>query len=553
MSNVAINIAAEFTGKAAFNNAGKASNGLEKSVKKLAKTLGLAFSTAAVVNFGKASVKAFVQDQKEATRLAGVIKNLGLELSNPAIENYISSLSKASGVTDSELRPAFQALLTTTGSVTKSQKALQQAIDVAAGSGIDLTTVSQDLANAYVGNTKGLKKYNLGLTQAQLKTASFEDITKKLNEQFQGANAAYLSTYAGKMQALTTAAGEAQEKIGGALVDSLMSLSGSTSIDQLITKIDILSDKTVNFIDQFTLGLLEIKALASFGNKGFLGGLFGGNKDVQKQIQAAQVDAYNKKLRRSYMDVWANVKTPAQLAAEKAAAAAAKKREQDLIKTTKANTAELKKQAALKKASTVFDMEQIQIMAAMKQNISDSDRKRLEAQAAILNGNAELASQLTKDILMAQDRTGGLYQYFLSIGDAKIKNPFAFLDDWITKFQEKLNSLKMPNLAPATASAVNNVSVSGVPSGQPWSPGYSMGGNNTPGASFPDTNFGTIPTGNFTYGAGNPMRTDVYIPPIELRITGEGDLTDAIAKNLQNKSLSNGKIADLERRTGFFL
>jgi hypothetical protein len=408
------------------------------------------------------------------------------------------------------------------------------------------------LANAYVGNTKGLKKYNLGLTQAQLKTASFEDITKKLNEQFQGANAAYLSTYAGKMQALTTAAGEAQEKIGGALVDSLMSLSGSTSIDQLITKIDILSDKTVNFIDQFTLGLLEIKALASFGNKGFLGGLFGGNKDVQKQIQAAQVDAYNKKLRRSYMDVWANIKTPAQLAAEKAAAAAAKKREQDLIKTTKANTAELKKQAALKKASTVFDMEQIQIMAAMKQNISDSDRKRLEAQAAILNGNAELASQLTKDILMAQDRTGGLYQYFLSIGDAKIKNPFAFLDDWITKFQEKLNSLKMPNLAPATASAVNNVSVSGVPIGQPWSPGYSMGGNNTPGASFPDTNFGTIPTGNFTYGAGNPMRTDVYIPPIEIRVSGEGDLTDAIAKSLQNKSLSTGDSAYINRRTGGF-
>lgn len=459
MSNVAINIAAEFTGKAAFNNAGKASNGLEKSVKKLAKTLGLAFSTAAVVNFGKASVKAFVQDQKEATRLAGVIKNLGLELSNPAIEKYINNLSKASGVTDSELRPAFQALLTTTGSVTKSQEALQQAIDVAAGSGIDLTTVSQDLANAYVGNTKGLKKYNLGLTQAQLKTASFEDITKKLNEQFQGANAAYLSTYAGKMQALTTAAGEAQEKIGGALVDSLMSLSGSTSIDQLITKIDILADKTVNFIDQFTLGLLEIKALASFGNKGFLGGLFGGNKDVQKQIQAAQVDAYNKKLRRSYMDVWANVKTPAQIAAEKAAAAAAKKREQDLIKTTKANTAELKKQAALKKASTIFDMDQIQIIAALKRNISADERKRLELQLALANENLTEVQKLTTELAKSQGLGTELSKFLASLPSAK--NPFeawkGFLDS-IESQAARIASTKftMPDMSALYGTPVPN-------------------------------------------------------------------------------------------------
>ena len=74
-------------------------------------------------------------------RLTQVVKNLGLELSSPAINEYIDTLSKASGVTDSQLRPAFQALLTTTGSLTASQAALQQAIDVSVGSGIELTTV----------------------------------------------------------------------------------------------------------------------------------------------------------------------------------------------------------------------------------------------------------------------------------------------------------------------------------------------------------------------------------------------------------------------------
>jgi len=154
---------------------------------------------------------------------------------------------------------------------------------------------------------------------------------------------------------------------------------------------------------------------------------------------------------------------------------------------------------------------------------------------------------------MAQDATGGLYRYFLTIGDAKIKNPFAFLDDWIIQFQSKLNNLKFPTMPTATATTVSgSASVSGVPVGQPWSPGFSMGGNNTPGASFPSTNIGTIPTGNFTYGQGNPLNTNVYVT-VQGSVIAEQDLTETIARNLQNSSLSYGKVAQLERYSGFFL
>ena len=200
-----------------LNSAKKNINGFEKNVKSLAKTLGVALSAAAVVDFGKASVKAFMEDQKAASLLAKTVENLGLGFANPQIARFIDELSIATGVTDDQLRPAFQALITTTGSLANSQKLLSQAVDISVGSGQDLATVSQDLANAYVGNTKGLKKYNLGLTQAELKTMSFTEIQKKLNDQFSGSNAAYLETYAGKMQVLQTAAGEAQETIGGAL------------------------------------------------------------------------------------------------------------------------------------------------------------------------------------------------------------------------------------------------------------------------------------------------------------------------------------------------
>ena len=57
-ADIAINIAAQFTGKNAFQKADKATQGLQRSVKTLGRSLGVALGTAAVVNFGKQSVKA---------------------------------------------------------------------------------------------------------------------------------------------------------------------------------------------------------------------------------------------------------------------------------------------------------------------------------------------------------------------------------------------------------------------------------------------------------------------------------------------------------------
>ena len=532
---------------AGLNKADKSVKGFEKSLKSLGRTLGVTLSTAAVVAFGKKAAQAFIQDQKEATRLASAVKNLGLELSQPAINQYIDSLSKASGVTDSQLRPAFQALLTTTGSLTASQEALRQAIDVSVGSGVALETVAQDLASAYVGQTRGLRKYNLGLSQAQLKTASFEEVTARLNKQFSGANAAFLDTYAGKLQVLSTTAGEAQEKIGAAIIDLTMALSGTGSVDELVTKIDRMTDRFVGLMDRFTEGVAIIKAM--LGAKTWTG--------MFKAAQEAQVAEFNRRLKRDYMKAWEGTNvpmSPQSLAQQKAAEAAARKRAQELAKVTVKNTAELKKQNALKKAGTVFDLEQIQLIAALKGKLSDEDRKRIEAQLALLNNNDALATKLTREILMAQDATGGLYRYFLTIGDAKIKNPFAFLDEWLIQFQSKLNELKFPSMPTAVAAAV--APTSGVVVGftpTPMNPIPTAGP--IQGPQIPSTNAsaysGTIPTGNFTYGQGNPLNTNVYVT-VQGSVTTEEDLVSKIASGLQQKSLSTGDSSYINRRTGGF-
>ena len=159
-----------------FKKADSAAAKLNKTLKGLAGTLGVAYGATAIANFGKEAVKAFAADEAAAIRLSTAVDNLGISFANPAIAKFISNLEDSSAIADDILRPAFQSLLTTTGSLTQSQKLLSDAITISRASGIDLATVSKDLAKGYVGITRGLVKYNTGLTQAELKSKSFNEI-----------------------------------------------------------------------------------------------------------------------------------------------------------------------------------------------------------------------------------------------------------------------------------------------------------------------------------------------------------------------------------------
>jgi hypothetical protein len=439
MADLRIDLAAEFKGKKAFKEADKAVFGLDKSVIKLGKSLGLALGTTAMVRYGKEAVKAFAADEASAKRLATAVDNLGLSMSQSRVTDFIANLEKSSAIADDILRPAFQALLTTTGSLTKSQELLNNAIQISRASGVDLATVSQDLANGYVGITKGLKKYNTGLTQAELKSKSFNEILGVMLAKSAGAAEAYLTTTAYKMDALTLASENAKETIGAGLVDAFAKMAGGSEVSDAVKAIDNIA-KAINGITSATgtaIGAL-VKLYRGLDYITSFGGLTGANGSLAGMLEGKPSTNRSK----------SPAGTAARTAQQRAAEAAAAKRAKELaaltakqVKATKSLTDEQKKQAALKKAQSIFDLEQIQIIAALKGNISAEDRTRLEAQAAILNGNADLASKLTKDILMAQDSTGKLYQYFLSIPDAK--NPFAYLDQWIADFQKKLNSLTM--------------------------------------------------------------------------------------------------------------
>jgi hypothetical protein len=369
-------------------------SGFEKGVKSLGKSLGLAFGAAAIVKFGKNAAKAFIEDEKAASRLAQSVQNLGLAFETPRIERFISDLSAAAGVADDKLRPSMQKLLQVTGSVTKSQELLAQALDISRGSGVEYETVVADLSAAYVGNTKNLSKYATGLTKAELSAMSFADVQKELNNQFKGANAKYLTTYAGKMELLTTAAGEAKETIGKGLVDSLMILSGDTSVEELADSMQDLATNTSKVLTELAkLG----KGVANFVSSGY-GKVDEASNDItdfidrltgnSERIARRNVGRAGRLFGGGSGGQGFNVED--ERARRKAEADAAKRAKELAAQKAKEARAE-KQKLALTKASAAFDTTRISLAAALKATYDKETKLRLEALMLIEEDKGEAA------------------------------------------------------------------------------------------------------------------------------------------------------------------
>jgi hypothetical protein len=241
VSKIAIQIASEFTGSKAFKQAETSTQKLQKQVSNLAKTLGVAFGTAALVRYGKQSVKAFAADDNAARSLSKTLENLGLntQYAGSELNGYISRLEQQTGVLDDELRPAMDRLLRATGDISKSQELLGLALDISAGTGKDLTAVSQGLQKAYLGNNASLGRLGVGLTKAELKSDSFLEIQNKLTTLFAGQAKDAADSFQGSLNKLTVASNNAKEAIGKGLVEALSILTGGGgSVDGAVGVID---------------------------------------------------------------------------------------------------------------------------------------------------------------------------------------------------------------------------------------------------------------------------------------------------------------------------
>lgn len=451
MSNIRIDIASEFKDKG-FKQAEKATGGLQGNLKALGKTLVGILSVREVYQFGKAAVKAFGEDELAAKRLSQSLGNLGLAFEDARVTKFISDLEATSGVLDDQLRPAFQSLLTTTGSVTKSQELLGLALDVSAGSGVDVVSVASDLSKAYTGNTKTLAKYNTGLSRAELQTASFADVQALLAKQFAGQNAAYLDTYAGKVAILNVAYANMQETIGKGLVDAFQILAGNNGIGGGVSAMDTFGDVVADttrgvaglvaaFKDLNTYGSTALDLLRNIDPFNPLGSAFGYVRNMGKPKPAPFKTPMS-------ISGSTDAQTKIDRARAKAEADAARRAKELLALTKKSVKAQealnkkKKEEGILGQIAQRFDLERIQIAAALGGKINDVERLRLELMQAILDEDVKRAIILEGQLIKAEAAAQELADLLASLDDL-VGDPFI---DWpakITRIQELLKQLKI--------------------------------------------------------------------------------------------------------------
>ena len=192
---------------------------------KVGQSIKAAFvpAAAAVAGLGVAALgaaKAAMEDQQSAALLERQLQatTKATQAQVKATEDYISSLSMAVGVADDELRPALAKIVRSTRDLTKSQKLLGIAVDVARGSGKSLSQVADALSRAYGGNVKALARLDPSLKQFIDKTTTADEAVAMLAKNFKGAASKNAETFAGRMDILRVTMAETYESIGYALL-----------------------------------------------------------------------------------------------------------------------------------------------------------------------------------------------------------------------------------------------------------------------------------------------------------------------------------------------
>jgi hypothetical protein len=472
MSNIRIDIASEFKDKG-FKAAERRTTSLTRKFDNLTRTAKRTFIAIAGFQALKRSVEAFAAEDRAAQRLATSLRTLGLAYNTKAIEDYLEQSEKATAINKDELSPAIAQLISTTLDAQKSMTLLNLAMDISTGTGKDLGSVTVALSRAYNGNFAALGKLQTAYTAAELEALGFEKTIAALSDQFQGAAQQNATTYSGKIELLKIAFGDLAEEIGKGLIAFLSSL-GSGDYDKGLQKLVNFGSAIGDVFRRAGLSIEYTKALLSTG--------FRIDEEEMRKLEeirarfenpqaAANRMANNPAANRAFLaDLRKQQALQKKIEADrKKAAALAAKAEKERLKREK-------EAAQLKRAGTVFDLENVQIVAAMQGKIDGEQRLRLTALLALNTGVADAAEKAAKAVLAINapalanlgviiqsgdsidavikkilDAQAKLALVDLGIKDIpKAKNPF---EDWFDIINRILTELGKVKVAVATISS----------------------------------------------------------------------------------------------------
>jgi hypothetical protein len=199
---------------------GKLLSGVMKGLAAAGITVGIGSITRALDEMGRAAAA----DAKSQALLANSMENvLGANSAQIAsVENSIQKFSSLYAVLDDQIRPAMSQFVRVTNDATKATELTDLALNVAAGTGRDLQSVTIALGKAYQGNTTALSRLGLNVK-------GMENPLAELAEKFDGAAeaAANLDPY----KRMEVAMDNAQETIGEALLPAMNNLADFMNSD----------------------------------------------------------------------------------------------------------------------------------------------------------------------------------------------------------------------------------------------------------------------------------------------------------------------------------
>jgi hypothetical protein len=447
MSNIVIDIAAEFTGNKSFKQAESATDKLGKNVKKLAGALGLAFGGQQILAYGKAAVKAAAADEKAQKQLALALKNVGLGRDAASSEDYIQRLQSEFGILDDKLRPAYQTLAVATGNTAEAQRLLNLSLDIAASTGKDLGSVTSALSRAYLGNNTALSKLGVGISKADLKAGKFEDIIAQLEGTFKGAATQSANTFQGSIDKLGVAAANASEIIGTGLIDALKGLGDQDSVDNLAKSMQDAATYTADVIRGIGVLIEKLKGLPGLGSLDvgmipILGSWLEILNAAGKASKGgnginAQGMAHLAELQAKYATTL--LKTKTKLTAEELKA----------LKAARLKLAIDKANLALLKGEEVFDMDKIQVAAALT-NQAEQLGKATSASQVMQIANDTARLNVKKSILALEDASASKDEASIVAATAKLNADLKVLGA-LTNQSIKLSDIKsiLDSLKPA--------------------------------------------------------------------------------------------------------
>jgi hypothetical protein len=469
-----INIASKFDAKG-FKQAETASEKLGRTVKNLAGTLGVAFGTAAVVAYGKASVKVALASQAEQERLNNLLKvTTGATQAQIDILNEQATALERIGVVTAGNIKTTQSQLATFDLQISTIKTLTPAIldyvtaeKGATASAAEFKSMTNGLAQALNGNFASLTRTGFVLdevTKNTIKNGTETEraaaLVKVLNSTYKDFNASLRNTDSGKMQILANTAQEVQTIIGTGIIDSLKLLSNDKTIENLANSMRSFATSVSDTLIGISLFINELKKIPILGRA--LSGVFDnlGSGLIFTEMGKAYRERleYNKNEHKSKqqilkIDTKADKLSKTQLSTQK-----------KLLTNQKQIAAEKKKQEVLDKASLllaqgqkVFDEEGIQLAAAAQGKLTEEERTRLalktdiyNLEAAINEGNITAAAKLANSMLANAQKLALLRTDMIGLND--VQNPFSM---WLLTIQQMAYELsQLAMIKPVTNASV---------------------------------------------------------------------------------------------------